>query len=110
LSKATPGWLREAVWRWKHLRGAQLEQLFSNGRIVDLVVLFMVIECAGIALFHRATGRGLALPELAWNAAAGLGLMMALRNALTGGDWTFTAVWLAAALAGHLGDLRLRWR
>lgn len=70
----------------------------------------MVLECAALWLYRRATGQGLTLQEIVWNAAAGLGLLLALRNALTAGPWMWTALWLLAALCGHLGDLRLRWQ
>jgi hypothetical protein len=87
-----------------------LEEFFVSGRVVDFVIAFMAVECAVLTLHSRSTGKGLTLPEIAWNALAGIGLLLALRNALTGGPWMSTALWLLTALAGHLGDLMQRYR
>jgi hypothetical protein len=87
-----------------------LEEMFASGRMVDFVIGFMLIECVALLALSRSTGRGLTPPEIFWNALAGLGLLLALRNALTGGPWLSTALWLLTALAGHLGDLLQRYR
>ena len=41
---------------------------------------------------------------------AGVGILLALRSALTGGAWTSVAGWLAGALVAHLADVARRWR
>jgi hypothetical protein len=84
--------------------------LFASGRIVDLILALMAAEAVVLAVHYRRTGRGVALPDLAVNLAAGAGLLLALRAALTGAGWTWTAGWLALALAAHLADLARRWR
>jgi len=44
------------------------------------------------------------------NALAGIGILLALRAALTGAAWTSVAGWLAGALVAHLADVARRWR
>ncbi len=87
-----------------------MQEFFVSGRVVDFVISIMVIECIALVLLSRSTGKGLTLPEIFWNTLAGLGLLLALRSALTGDPWLATALWLLTALAGHLGDLMQRYR
>jgi hypothetical protein len=84
--------------------------LFASGRIVDLILALMAAEAVVLAVHYRRTGRGVPLPDLAVNLAAGAGLLLALRAALTGAGWAWTAGWLTLALAAHLADLARRWR
>ena len=87
-----------------------MEQLFATGRITELIAVFMVLECLALALYHRVSGRGVTVREIVANTAAGLGLLLALRSALTGAPWWWIAGFLAVALGGHLADLSARWR
>jgi hypothetical protein len=34
-----------------------LTGLFANGKIVDLIVVFVVLEAIALAIYRRATGR-----------------------------------------------------
>ena len=87
-----------------------MEQLFATGRITELIAVFMVLEGLALALYYRATGRGVTVREIVANTAAGLGLLLALRCALTGAPWWWIAGFLLVALGGHLADLSARWR
>jgi hypothetical protein len=86
-----------------------MADLFSSGRIVDLILGLMVLETAVLAGHHKLMGRGIPTSSLLTNMAAGACLLAALRAALTGAEWSVTAGALAAALVMHLLDLRSRW-
>jgi hypothetical protein len=77
--------------------------------LVDAVIAFTLIECAGLVLYHRATGRGVAPREFFANLVSGLCLMLALRCLVrdTGSAWV--AVCLLAAGLAHASDLWRRW-
>ena len=83
---------------------------FANGRIIDAILVLVLVEAIALAVYHRATGRGIALREVLWTLASGACLMIALRIALTGGAWYAVAAPLTAALITHLVDLARRWR
>lgn len=87
-----------------------MTELFASGLVVDLILALMVLEGVGLVAFHRATGRGVAPLDVLANMLAGLGLLLALRVALTGGSWHWIAASLGAALLAHLADLWRRWR
>ena len=88
--------------------------LFESGRIVDLILVIMVIEAAvlcGLVMFgHDRLGIAERLPGLLLNLAAGACLLLAFRAVVTGAGWTVAGVWLAGALAAHIGDLIQRFR
>jgi hypothetical protein len=78
--------------------------LFASGHAVDVVLAFMLLE--GIWLVAR---RWSAL-TVALMLAPGALMMLALRAALTGMPWYWTAVPLTVSLPLHLADLRHRRR
>ena len=86
-----------------------MAELYASGRVVDLIALIVFAEFAVLAFLRWRTGRGLPPAALAATLAAGLFLLMALRAALQGRDWTVIAAWLLAAMAAHVVDLWLRW-
>lgn len=85
-----------------------MEQLFSSGRIVDLILALMLAEYLLIRLYARS--RRIAMPSLRLPGflLSGAFLMLALRAALTGGHWTWIAGFLGASFVVHLLDLRGR--
>jgi hypothetical protein len=87
-----------------------LERLVTNGRIVDLMVLFVVIEIVVLLVYHWRTGRGVAPLPLLLNVGAGGSLMLALRATLTGSGWMWTAAFLVCALVFHVSDVAQRWK
>jgi hypothetical protein len=76
--------------------------------VVDLALLLLAVELAALAGWRRATGRGPAVSDLLANAAAGAGVLLALRAALTGAGWPWVAAGLSASLVAHLFDLARR--
>jgi hypothetical protein len=87
-----------------------MAELFSSGRIVDLVLGFMAIEALILANYRRRTGRGIRTIDLLASLAAGACMLLALRAALTGQSWIWVAAALSASLIAHLFDLSRRWK
>lgn len=87
-----------------------VQDLFTSGRVVDLVLLVMVLEAVVLGVHHRRTGRGIGFVDLLTNMASGACLLLALRAALTGMSWVWIGAALTASFAGHLFDLSRRWR
>ncbi len=79
-----------------------MEEFFSTGRAVDVVLLVLAIE----ALWLKARGQHWAdiVPAL----LPAVLMMLALRAALTGMAWPFISSPLALAFPVHLYDLRRR--
>jgi hypothetical protein len=84
--------------------------LFASPELIDLILLFAVVEAAVLTLWHRRTGRGLSVIAVGLMLLPGICLLLALRAALTGRAWPWVPGALAAALIAHLADLRSRWR
>ena len=89
---------------------ALLEDLVTSGRIVDLMLAFIVLEIVALLLIRRFTGSGIATLPLLTNIGAGTSLMLALRADLTDAGWTWIAFFLVAALVFHVSDLAQRWQ
>ena len=73
-----------------------MHSLVASGRIVDLILLFMLLELAVLLVYRRLTGRGLKPLDLGLLLLPGLCLLLALRAGLTGGAWTRLA-WRSTA-------------
>ena len=87
-----------------------IENLIASGRIVDVMLLFVLLEVAVLLAWRQRTGRGIAPVPLLLNIGAGGSLMLALRTVLTGAPWPWTAACLIGALVFHVADLRQRWQ
>lgn len=87
-----------------------MEQFFSTGLVADVILVLMVVEGIALTLLYRAKGVGVEPGTLWINLAAGAALFLALRSALTGGDWQTTAMFLIAGLIAHAADLAARWQ
>ena len=84
-----------------------VEQLFSSGRVVDLILVVMVVEAAWLMTrpgFRSAAARLDILVAL----APGALILLALRAAMTGADWRWIALALAASFPAHMLDLQRR--
>jgi hypothetical protein len=81
-----------------------MRSLFDSGHAVDIVLAVIAIE----AVILVTRGRAL-VPTLLMLGPAVL-ILLALRVALTGGDWRVIATLLAASFPVHLADLRARDR
>jgi hypothetical protein len=86
-----------------------MAELFASGRLVDLILLLVALEAMALALYFRATGRGVAIADLLPNLLAGALLLLTLRLALSGAGWMPCCASLAAAGGAHLWDLASRW-
>jgi hypothetical protein len=87
-----------------------MAELFANARFVDLILVLVAIEAAGLVFYWRSRGRGIAPIDLLPNLCAGAFLLLALRLVLGGADWQMCCGSLAAAGLAHLVDLSRRWR
>jgi len=77
--------------------------------LVDFVIALTLLETLVLAWRGRRTGGGIAPRELALNALAGIGLLLALRAALSPAPGLIAPALAFAGLA-HLADLRERSR
>jgi hypothetical protein len=84
--------------------------LFSSGHIVDFILGVIVLEAVLLIGRYRATGLGLAPGEIIAGLIPGALLLLAVRTAITGTWWGWTAAVLAAAGVAHAADIALRLR
>ncbi len=84
--------------------------IISSGRIVDIMVLFVVVEVLVLIAYWRRTGRGVPTVPLLANVGAGGSLMLALGATLKGFDTQVIALCLVSSLVFHLTDLAMRWK
>jgi hypothetical protein len=87
-----------------------MEELVTSGRIVDVIIIFMVIEALVLISYRWWTGLGPSPAETITNLSAGFCIALALRFAVVGGNWIWIVYLLGASLVAHLADMRLRWR
>jgi hypothetical protein len=87
-----------------------VDNVFSGPLWVDLIIGFTLLEGLALALYFRATGRGVAPSQFGVNLASGLCLMVALRCAVAGAGSMWIAAALLAAGLAHGLDLWRRWR
>lgn len=87
-----------------------IAELFSSGRIIDIIILLVVLETAALFGLHRFTGRGPLPRAILPTLLSGLLLMLTLRAAIADLSWQFLALPLTLALVMHLIDLAQRWR
>lgn len=78
---------------------------FASGRIIDVILVVVALEAVGLVWWRRRTGHGLAMGDVVAQLAAGVLLMCAVRCALVGARWEWTAAFLAASGAAHVWDL-----
>ena len=84
-----------------------MDDFFSSGRIVDLLLVIVAVEALLVALFRRRLARIFNLSGFFINLASGVCLMLALRGALVGAGWMAIAPFLLLSLGAHVADL---WR
>ena len=85
-------------------------ELFASGKLIDAILLLVLLELIGLAVYWRVTKRGVSLKSLLPNLLAGGFLLLALRLSLAGAGWMPCCASLAAAGMAHLFDLAGRWR
>jgi hypothetical protein len=84
-----------------------MQNLIANGRVVDLILLFVILEAVALLGYRRITGRGLRLFDIVVLLLPGVCLLFALRAALVGAAPVTVLTWLLLSLLAHLLDL---WR
>lgn len=85
-------------------------ELFASGRLIDAILLLVLLEVIGLAVYWRVTKSGVSLKALLPNLLAGGFLLLALRLSLAEAGWMPCCASLAAAGMAHLFDLAGRWR
>jgi len=88
---------------------SDMEDLFASGQIIDFILILVGFEAAAILVLRVVKGIGPAPLPFLINLVAGASLMLALRNALVGAQWTWIAPCLIVSLGAHLSDLLWRW-
>lgn len=86
-----------------------IAEAFSNGHIIDAILVMVVLEAVFLWRWHHRSGRGPRLRSLLPLLASGFLLLLAVRAALTQAPWPLVALPLGAALLAHIADLRSRW-
>lgn len=86
-----------------------MNALFADGRIIGWILAGMVLEGIGLTAFHAWQGRGVAPKLFLANLASGMCLLLAMRLALGGAWWGFSAAALLGALVFHVTDLARNW-
>jgi hypothetical protein len=87
-----------------------LQELILTGRIVDIMLVFIILEILVVLVIRNYRGGAVPPLPLLVNIGAGGSLMLALRVALTGSAWPLLAACLVSALIFHVLDLYLRWQ
>ncbi len=87
-----------------------LQGLIASGRIVDIMLVFVVLEVAALLVYRGVTGRGLGVAALLLNIGAGGSLMVALKLVFDDAPWQWIAAALLASLFFHASDIIYRWR
>ena len=87
-----------------------MSAFFTSGRAIDLILAIVGIEVLVLLARHRWSGRGIPPLDLIGQLLAGALLLLAVRCALTGADYRWTAALLIASLPAHLFDLARRSR
>jgi hypothetical protein len=86
-----------------------LDELLLSRRLIEGVIAFTLLQGVALIVYHRKTGNGVAPREFAANLVSGLCLMLALRGALAGTWWGWTALLLLGSGLVHASDLWRRW-
>lgn len=82
----------------------------DTARLVDIILVITALECAVLLAYTAWTGRGIRAADLLPNLLSGACVILALRLAASGAEWTAVGACMLASLAAHLADLRRRWR
>lgn len=87
-----------------------MAEWIDGKRLIDLVLVFTLIEFAVLAVLRKRAGKGLRIADVGANLLAGLCLMLAVRAAVSGAALAWVALPLLAAGAAHAVDMHRRWR
>lgn len=78
--------------------------------VIDLILLAVLAEGAGLLVLYRVSGRGIPPGVLLPNLVAGGCLFLAIRLVLSDAAVYWVALTLVVALIAHLTELVLRWQ
>jgi len=87
-----------------------VKDLLERGSLIDLALVVVALEAAALFAWRARRGRGLRLVDVAGHLLAGVFLMLALRTALTGGDYRLTLLFMTLSFPAHALDLVRRAR
>jgi len=85
-----------------------MSEWLRSGRAIDLILVIVGVEVLGLLALRRYRGRGIPPLDLLGQLLAGALLLLAVRCALVGADYRWTAACLTASLPAHLFDLARR--
>jgi hypothetical protein len=86
-----------------------MADMFHTGRVVDLILVMVLLECVALA-WWRSRGAAVDMAALLPTLLSGAALLLTLRLALSGARWEWLALSLLGALLAHLTDLAGRLR
>jgi len=87
-----------------------MQEYFTSGRAIDVLLIVIALEVTGLSLRWWRRREGISPLDLLGQLLAGTLLLVAVRCALTGADYRWTALLLTAAFPAHLFDLVRRAR
>jgi hypothetical protein len=87
-----------------------MRAFFESGQVIDLALVVIVLEAIFLVVRRARSAEGLKPIEVFGQLAAGVCLLSAVRCALTGADWRWTAGFLSASFPAHVFDLVRRAR
>jgi hypothetical protein len=85
-----------------------MRELFSTGRILDLVLALVTVEIIIVIALQTRRRRYPIAPELLAHLVAAAGLLAAAHMVLSHTGWVSVGVCLVCALLGHILALRHR--
>lgn len=86
-----------------------MTELFTSGRIADVIIAVLAIEAVVLTLLRWRRGIGPPTGVLLSFLASGAGLALALKAVLAGAPWSLTAAALTLSLAAHIASLAATW-
>ena len=85
-----------------------MEEFITGGTITGVILAVLVIEAVTVSVYLLRTRRTLHLLGFLAGLAAGGFLVLALREALTGGGGVLLAIFLSLSFLAHALELALR--
>jgi hypothetical protein len=85
-----------------------MQGFIASGHAVDFVLAVLALEACVLLLRSAPTERRRRAIDVVCAFAPGACLLLALRASLTGLDWPWIALFIAASFPFHLADLRRR--
>lgn len=82
-----------------------IESFFASGYVADLVLVVMAVEVVVLFTLMRRGIIGIAFRTYLFGVVAGGCIVLALRLALTGGQWPLIALALAFSFAAHIVEV-----